>query len=52
MERENIDFYKKIREGYLLLASGMPDRVVVIDGTLSQDAIEKKIWTIVKERLG
>ena len=52
MERENIDFYKKIREGYLLLASGMPDRVVVIDGTLSQDALEKKIWTIVKERLG
>ncbi len=44
MERENIDFYKKIREGYLLLAQGMPDRVVVIDGTLSLDAIEKKIW--------
>ena len=52
MERENIDFYKKIREGYLLLASGMPDRVVVIDGTLSQDVIEKKIWALVKERLG
>ncbi len=52
MERENIDFYKKIREGYLLLAAGMPDRVVVIDGTLSPDTIEKKIWTIVKERLG
>jgi dTMP kinase len=52
MERENIDFYKKIREGYLLLAQGMPDRVVVIDGTLSEDAIEKKIWAIVKERIG
>ncbi len=26
MERENIDFYKKIREGYLLLAQGMPER--------------------------
>ncbi|RFC50083.1 MAG: dTMP kinase [Verrucomicrobia bacterium] len=52
MERENIDFYKKIREGYLLLAAGMPDRVVVIDGTLSQDVIEKKIWALVKERLG
>jgi len=52
MERENIDFYKKIREGYLLLAAGMPDRVVVIDGTLSQDIIEKKIWALVKERLG
>jgi len=52
MERENIDFYKKIREGYLLLAQGMPHRVVVIDGTLSQDAIEKKIWSVVKERIG
>jgi len=52
MERENLDFYKKIREGYLLLAQGMPDRVVVIDGTPTPDAIEKKIWAIVKERLG
>ena len=52
MERENIDFYKKIREGYLVLAKGMPDRVVVVDGTLNQDALEKKIWSIVKERIG
>lgn len=52
MERENIDFYKKIREGYLLLAKGMPDRFVVVDGALSQNAIEKKIWSIVKERIG
>ena len=52
MERENIVFYKKIRDGYLLLAQGMPERVVVIDGTLSPDAIEKKIWSVVKERIG
>ena len=52
MERENIDFYKKIREGYLLLAKGLPDRFVVVDGSLTPDAIEKKIWTIVKERIG
>jgi dTMP kinase len=52
MERENIDFYKKIREGYLLLAQGMPDRVVVIDGTQTPDAIEKKIWALVKDRMG
>ncbi|MDB6093356.1 MAG: dTMP kinase [Verrucomicrobia bacterium] len=51
MERENIDFYKKIREGYLVLAKGMPDRFVVFDGTLSLDALEKKIWATVKERL-
>lgn len=52
MERENIDFYEKIREGYLVLAKSMGDRFVVIDGTQSQDTIEKKVWAAVKERLG
>jgi len=51
MERENIDFYNKVREGYLVLAKGMPDRFVVIDGTQTPDVIEKKIWAAVKERL-
>jgi dTMP kinase len=51
MERENIDFYQKIREGYLVLANSMADRFIVIDGTQSQDAIAKKIWSAVKERL-
>jgi dTMP kinase len=52
MERENIDFYHKVREGYLLLAKGMPERLAVIDGDTTEDAIEKKIWTVVKPRLG
>lgn len=52
MERENIDFYTKVREGYLVLAKGMPERIVVVDGTKSADAIEKKIWSEVKARLG
>ncbi len=51
MERENVDFYTKIREGYLVLAKGMPERFVVIDGTKTQDAIEKKIWAEVSARL-
>lgn len=51
MERENIDFYTKVREGYLVLAQGMPERIVVVDGTKSADAIEKKIWSAVKVRL-
>lgn len=50
MERENIDFYRKVREGYLVLAKGMPERFVVVDGTKSEDVIEKKIWTAVQER--
>ncbi len=51
MERENVDFYKKVREGYLVLAKGMPERFVVVDGTKSEDAIEKKIWAEVQSRL-
>ena len=51
MERENISFYTKVREGYLLLAKQWPDRVVVLNGTLSPDALEKKVWAAVEPRL-
>src|SRR5436305_5363241 len=44
MERENIGFYKKVREGYLVLAKGMAERFIVVDGTKSEEVIEKKIW--------
>jgi dTMP kinase len=51
MERENITFYNKVREGYLLLAQQWPERVVVIDGTTTPDVVDKKIWAEVQKRL-
>jgi dTMP kinase len=51
MERENISFYTKVREGYLLLAQQWPQRVVVLDGTLSPDVLDRKIWAEVQQRL-
>ncbi len=51
MERENIEFYEKVRAGYLLLAKSMPERVVVIDGTQSEAVVEKKIWAAVQKVL-
>jgi dTMP kinase len=51
MERENIEFYHKVREGYLLLAQQWPERVVVINGSQPADAIEKEIWAAVQQRL-
>jgi dTMP kinase len=51
MERENIDFYTQVREGYLVLARGMPERFVVVDGTQSVETIEHAIWFAVKDRL-
>ncbi len=52
MERENISFYTKVREGYLLLAKQWPGRVVVLDGTLTPDELDQKVWAAVEPRLG
>lgn len=51
MERENIDFYNKVRDGYLVLAKGMPERFVVVDGTKAEDIVAKKVWTEVQRLL-
>ena len=52
MERENIDFYRKVREGYLLLAKEMVDRVILVDGTKSIEEVSKAVWEHVQVRLG
>ena len=52
MERENIDFYHKVREGYLLLAKEMLDRVILVDGTKSIEEVSKAVWEHVQVRLG
>ncbi len=52
MERENIDFYNKVREGYLLLAKNMPDRVILVDGTKSVAQVAKTIWEHIEVLLG
>ncbi|AWI10731.1 dTMP kinase [Ereboglobus luteus] len=51
IERENIDFYEKVRAGYLVLAKGMPGRFVVVNGTKSAAAIEKEIWSALLKRV-
>ena len=52
MERANLSFYTKVREGYLLLAKQFPERVSVLDGTLPPDALDRIIWAEVQQRLG
>ena len=52
MERENIDFYHKVREGYLLLAKEMLDRVILVDGNKSIEEVSKAVWEHVQVRLG
>jgi dTMP kinase len=49
MEAENIEFYKAVREGYLVLAKGMPDRFHVVDGTKEVNEVEAEIWEALSE---
>jgi dTMP kinase len=49
MERENAEFFAKVREGYLLLAKGMPQRFIVIDGAQTEAEVEKQVWTAVQK---
>ena len=50
MEKENVSFYAKVREGYLILARSLPDRFLVVDGSKMPNEIEEEIWQEVHAR--
>ncbi len=50
-EQEAITFHRRIREGYLSLAAGEPERWLVVDATLSKVKIKKTIWNRVSRLL-
>lgn len=50
MEEENVEFYRNVRDGYLLLVKSLPDRFALFDGTLDRKLIEDEIWEEVQER--
>jgi len=49
IESESIEFYDRIRQGYLKLAENEPDRIVRISGELPQEQIAENIWNIVSQ---
>jgi dTMP kinase len=50
MEKLPLEFFEKVRQGYLGLAAENPDRFAVIDGAGSIDDISRKIWNICSKR--
>lgn len=50
MEEETIEFYRKVREGYLFLAKEMPGRFLVVDGSRAEEEIEQEIWDALYSR--
>jgi dTMP kinase len=43
LESESLRFHERVREGYLELAAHHPDRIVVIDGTASPEAVAESV---------
>ncbi len=43
-EEESLDFHRRVRKGYLELASQEPGRWFVVDGTLPKEKISELIW--------
>lgn len=51
MEKENIEFYQKVRTGYLMLAKAVPERFIVVDGELPRAELEDIIWKQLRQRV-
>lgn len=51
MEAENIEFYRKVREGYLMLAKALPERFIIVDGNEPVTSVEEKLWKALRQRV-
>lgn len=49
MESSGIEFFKKVREGYIDIAKSEPDRVKLIDGTKSIEDIHQQVIDCIKD---
>jgi dTMP kinase len=51
LDQEPIEFHRRVRAGYLELASREPLRFVVLDAALPADRLEDQVWKTVEGRL-
>ncbi len=52
IESEELDFYQRVREGYLRLAGGAAERIKVLDGRKQVEELHKEVVGIVTRELG
>jgi dTMP kinase len=51
MENQALDFYQRVRQGYLELARQEPNRIKVVDGSQSLAAVQQQIWDLIQHVL-
>lgn len=49
-EKEELDWHKRLRYGFLAIARDNPDRCIVISAAQSEEALEAAIWNAVTQR--
>ena len=47
----NLDFHRRVRDGFLALAAAEPDRFAVIDASATLDEVWEQVRLVVRERL-
>lgn len=50
LDQEKLAFHEKVRIGYQHLAQANPDRIVVVDGTMSREAVAEACYAVIKNR--
>jgi dTMP kinase len=50
LDQEKLAFHEKVRAGYQQLAKANPERIVVVDGTMSREAVAEACYHIIKNR--
>jgi dTMP kinase len=51
IEAEKIDFHHRVQQGYTELAANYPDRIVRIDGSLSQEIVHTNVEEVLISRI-
>lgn len=51
LELEDVEFHRKVREGYLQIADKQPDRIKIVDASLPLEIVAQKVWEIVRWHL-
>ena len=51
LERADLTFHTRVRQGFLALAEAQPERFVVLDATRPADELEEQIWGLVARTL-
>lgn len=50
LDQEKLAFHEKVRAGYQQLAKANPERIVVVDGTMSREEVAEACYNIIKNR--